>query len=109
MSADNGIYILVTPISGLQNGANTQQFRVAHAQAIDNLDYEVPDGWDLDPTQVVAYFHDAQIRWTASEALLLAASMMTDLPICEYGIQIIEAKRPWEKYEQHATMISRQV
>ncbi len=77
MSADNGIYILQT-----KDG-----FRVAHAQAIDNIYFEPnADGWN--PYEVWGYFHQVAIHRDHSSALNRAWQIQKDMKgeVLEYGI-----------------------
>ena len=96
MSADNGIYILETPITG------KKEWRVTHAQAIENLHYQPPKGWDMDPQEVVTYFGKSQVFHSKAEALLRADEMARGFAILEYGIQTIIGERPFEAYQEEA-------
>ena len=55
MSADNGIYVGKFPTVD----PNNFEYRVIHAQAIENLSYETPDNCDYSPEEVVRYFGQA--------------------------------------------------
>ena len=93
MSADNGIYILVTPTN---NGG--EEYRVVHAMAIDNLDYDVPEGWDLNPEEVKNYFENTPVFGDEKEALDYAHELAKDWPFLEYGISSIKAERKFSEY-----------
>lgn len=77
MSADNGVYILRT---------KGPEFRVVHAQAIDNIDYDPPQDLSFNPDVVLDYFGQSKVYKSEAEALLAARQIQKGLPICEYGI-----------------------
>jgi len=92
MSADNGIYILKTPARPIRTGNSYQyqhgvfEFRVAHCQAIDNIDYS-----DL---YLPAYFANSEVYKSHDDALSKAAQMAKEItdegfPL-EYGICLIK-------------------
>ena len=88
MSADNGIYILVTPITD----SKVFEYRVAHCQAIENIDY--------DPKYLNLYFGECSVFLTKTDALREAAKqeeeiMTGPMPILEYGIQFIRLNTPF--------------
>lgn len=78
MSSDNGIYIGQFP-----NG----EFRVIHASAIDNLNYE-PDGDDgFNSVQVINYFDTgAAVFGKKEQSMVYAHSLAEGCDILEYGI-----------------------
>lgn len=88
MSADNGVYILVTPARPIKRGNfyinqhGKFEFRVAHCQAIDNIDYS-----DL---YVPLLFADSKVHESKEKALEEAVKIYETLDICEYGISSIE-------------------
>lgn len=99
MSADNGIYILVTKRTRTQengviinDGKEHLVYRVAHVQAIDNL------GWykENQSYNLGAYMKDvwgeSKVYPTRAAAMEKAVEMSNDYEILEYGIQIIELK-----------------
>lgn len=95
MSADNGVYILESPI---KNGQGTE-FRVIHAQAIENINYDVPEG-EFNDEQLINYFGDCKIltaKAASTTALELEKGIMSDdfCPILEYGISTITMNRPF--------------
>lgn len=97
MSADNGIYILVTK----------GEYRVIHAQAIENLwwwerdEGSLKDGRKLNPKRVIQYFGKAKVFRTNEAAWnearkLYKKIMQSDIPVLEYGVQEIT---DWEDKE----------
>lgn len=96
MSADNGVYILQTG----------RQYRVAHLQAIDNL------YWDdiahrtcktPQPRRIQEMFGDCKYTYNQDTAMRIAVNMYKHLPICEYGIVLINAKITWKNVLAHST------
>jgi len=98
MSADNGIYILKTPVD--KNGAF--EWRVAHAQAIESIYYKNEEG---NPEYVVQFFGKAPVFTNREEAVKLANKieahiLMDDFcPIVEYGICEIELPHSFFYYK----------
>lgn len=83
MSADNGIYILET---------FGPEFRVAHAQGIDNIYGKFNDSthnWDGDPEMILEYFAEAPVFQNVEKALDFASEMSYDYEYLEYGICLI--------------------
>lgn len=94
MSADNGIYILKT----------TDQYRVAHLQAIDNVTWSAIDGdWRnieekkglLVPTRVVEMWGHSRYTRKESVACNIAHKWCNSLLFCEYGITTIPYNKMW--------------
>jgi len=98
MSADNGIYILVTKdqhrrvneYTTINTFTGIEAYRVAHAQAIDNLEwYE-----DNQPYNVGYFLHaiwgDSEVFYSADEAYAKAKEILKDVGYTEYGIGFIE-------------------
>ena len=81
MSADNGIYILETPIGGREF-----EYRVAHCQGIDDLTYGNDEG---DPELVVSLFGKAPVFPNKADALLEADRQASKVTVLEYGISTI--------------------
>lgn len=110
MSADNGIYIGKFPRA---NDPTIFEYRVIHAQAIENCDDD-PSGkfpnW-LTDAYVVIYYGNAPTHFTEREALDIAGRMLakvdTEDGICEYGICSIEYTRPMKSisYEQAKSLV----
>jgi len=96
MSADNGIYILVTK----------DQYRVIHAQAIDNLWYSYLRPHSNNPTlvstRIVEYFGDSKYTRNIDIARQIAFSMAKRQPILEYGIREIKVDKTWSKIVREA-------
>jgi hypothetical protein len=90
MSADNGIYI--GDFAG-------KEFRVIHAGAIENIEFEPPDGEQFNPESVINYFHCLQIFRTQQEALKYAHILSEDYDILEYGISFIHFPKTFAEYE----------
>jgi hypothetical protein len=89
MSSDNGIYIGVFPThDGLK------EYRVIHAQAIDNCDYSgvVPDS--ITDLYIVAYFGDARTFPNQSKAWTHARKLAEEYTVLEYGVSEIKFDRP---------------
>lgn len=83
MSADNGIYILVTA---------GPEYRVAHHQNIEEIYGNFNDDtytWDGDEYNMWLYFHKADMFSNLEEALDFAADMSYDYDFLEYGICVI--------------------
>lgn len=89
MSADNGIYILESPA-----GDGMMEYRVAHTQAIDNLDfYREQDNQQEYEDYLKRTWGSSEVFRTEDAALVKAKSMYDELiqqgyPI-EYGISDI--------------------
>lgn len=95
MSADNGIYI---------GWFGDKEFRVIHAQAIDNVYY--PNGENA--IEIVNYFKDAAVFDTFSDALKEALRMENEdfkedgFFILEYGISTLRFSKPFSEYAKDA-------
>lgn len=95
MSADNGIYILKAK----------DQYRVAHLCAIDNVTWSLIDGdWScndktrgkLVPTRVVEMWGNCKYTRDKNKAYEIAHKWADNLPICEYGVNVITYNKPWK-------------
>lgn len=89
MSADNGIYILPSP-----NG-DKLEYRVAHCQAIENVDY--------DPMYEVLLFSKSPVYGSQQEAAAVAIEMSKNYDILEYGVALLEERRfpfPRQTYQE---------
>ena len=87
MSADNGIYILKTLMppkktNNYYESQNGYEYRVAHCQAIENIDYS-----DL---YLPLYFGDSPVFTECSEAMNYAKTLENEIGWTEYGIEILE-------------------
>ncbi len=93
MSADNGVYILVT-----NRGRGKREYRVAHAQCIENLtdtrDYPPDRGALVNGMCMMEVFGDATVltdrRITEGYAMRMLEEITKDGGICEYGIKWLE-------------------
>jgi hypothetical protein len=88
MSADNGIYILETQIPE----TDLREYRVAHAQAIDNLYYDVETGehrHNFIPQVAFQYFGKCEVFFDPEEALTYANGLAEEYPILEYGVSYL--------------------
>ena len=93
MSADNGIYILVSPIPNSMR----KEYRVSYAQAIDSL-YYFPKDNVLNAAMEVYMFHKAPIFFTEEEAVDYAYFLSKKCGYLEYGFGImLERKNPYPK------------
>ena len=113
MSADNGIYIGEFPIQDEQSqGSTAYEYRVIHAQAIDNL-YFFPNE-ELEkkfkgenPRSIVEYFGEAEVlteKQAHDKAFEMEAEILNDdfCPILEYGICTLRFKKMFAWYKNHA-------
>jgi hypothetical protein len=82
MSADNGIYILPSPVLDKNGTEIRTEFRVAECSAIENIYY--------DEMYLYSYFKDSQIYKTRAKALEKAAEIFDMYGYTEYGIVILD-------------------
>ena len=95
MSADNGIYIL----------ASVDQYRVAYAQAIENLYWSWADGyWDgrMVPTRALEVWGNLPYTRNAGTALRVARRMWKRKGFCERGICVIPLDVTWRRMVREA-------
>jgi hypothetical protein len=106
MSADNGIYILQTPV---MNGDGFE-YRVVHAQAIDNI-FWGENGYnkDGDPKAVVEYFGKCEVFQGEESARTEAFRLYDEITegedgygIVEYGVSTIELPHFFDYYWMQA-------
>ena len=106
ISADNGIYIAEFPTLD-----GSREWRVIHAQAIDNLDY-YPEGSPEEAREIIEYFGTDSARiFSNLDAALKAAFELEDeilnddfCPILEYGVCRLPAfEYPMEVYRNRAS------
>jgi len=85
MSADNGVYVLQT----------SDGFRVAHAQAIENIfEYNPPNfSENLDPEMAREYFKGSSVYSSYEAAMEHAVKVLRRVPVCEYGVQFIDCHK----------------
>ena len=100
MSADNGIYIARFPLTSDEKVGH--EWRVVHAQAIDNCDYGEPEMQDA---YRFAYFGKSKSYSTEEEALKCAHEIYKrmeseegDFFILEYGISFLRFSRPLRSF-----------
>jgi hypothetical protein len=96
MSADNGIYIGSFPTA---NGE--KEYRVIHAQAIDNCFYRgaANDNVKMEDAYRMSYFGNATPHTTIEEARKEAwrqhdEIMQSSFPALEYGVSTLDFDRP---------------
>lgn len=95
MSADNGIYILVTPTEK----GGVCEYRVAEAQAIENLVYFDPSG---DEIAMWDYFHHSTVYYSEEMAWKSARELETiiensEFGYLEYGLKKIQMSKVFPK------------
>ena len=88
MSADNGIYILVTKRNG-----GKKEYRVAYFQCVENLTYR-PDYPATHPQVnidiMLSHFGDSHVFTDRKIAEGYAVRMLEEHTYCEYGIVFLE-------------------
>jgi len=87
MSSDNGIYILKTKQAG--EYATGFEYRVLHAQCIENLYYDIDTGLygeNFIPEEAFAYFKECQTFFEEALALRYAHHLADQHTILEYGV-----------------------
>jgi len=92
MSADNGIYVLKSPVH--EDMPGELEFRVTHAMAIDNITYE-PDRDGFNTRVLIRYFGRCVVIRDRTEALVEADRLAQYYVILEYGIQFINLPFPF--------------
>lgn len=101
MSADNGIYILKTK----------DQYRVTHAQAIENIYWEHGNTYayylncqheKYVPTRVVEYWGDCKYTRSAEKAQQIAEAMLRRIGFVEYGIRTFTYNKTWKHIVEDA-------
>ncbi len=85
MSADNGVYVLKSPV---HPDLGEFEYRVAYATAIENINYE-PNMEGFNTQELKKYFGQCSIFYGRTEALILADRIAQPYEILEYGIQFI--------------------
>ena len=89
MSADNGIYILIT---------EGPEYRVAYHQNIDAIYGNFSDEslqWQGDPESMLEYFQSAPMFSNLEEALDKAEELVYDYAYLEDGICVISDFKEW--------------
>ncbi len=94
MGADNGIYILKTK----------DQYRVIHAQAIENLYYSHinPYNSELVPTRIIEHYGDCRYTRDFDKAMKVATAMERRSGYTEYGIKIFHVNKTWNQIVKEA-------
>ena len=101
MSADNGIYILKTK----------DQYRVIHAQAIENVYWEYDSRCacytnertnKLVPTRVVEYWGCCRYTRSPETAYKIAETMLKKIGFVEYGIRTFTYNKTWKHIVEDA-------
>lgn len=90
MSADNGIYILVT---------KGPEYRVGYHMAIDNIYGNFSDEsfqWQGDPEVMYLYFHADKMFSSMQEALDYAEELVYNYDYLEDGICVISDFEDWD-------------
>ncbi len=85
MSADNGVYILRSPV---HPDSSEFEYRVTHAMAIDNISYE-PNMEGFNTEELKRYFGKCPVFYNRMEAFAKADDIAQECEILEYGIQLI--------------------
>ena len=95
VSADNGIYILKTK----------DQYRVIHAQAIENIYWSHIDRkmrrYPVS-TRLVEYFGSTRYTRNLDKVMKVASAMSKDYGTLEYGIQVISVDKTWKRIVHEA-------
>lgn len=96
MSADNGVYILVSRGRWTRHGYK-REYRAVHAQAIENITYhpDYPDSPNKEPElnreMVLEYFGEARVftdrRMAEGYAQAIYDQWMREFGVVEYGIR----------------------
>lgn len=99
MSADNGVYILET----------RDQYRVIHAQAIENLYWCQVERKSTDfliSTRLVEYFGNVRYTRNKETAHRIANAIARKTPILEYGIKMFSINKTWNQIVKEAKEIA---
>ena len=92
ISADNGIYILKT---------KEGQYRVIHAQAIENL-YDINDFNILVSKQILEYYGESKYTYNKNVVRDIAFNMARNAGYLEYGVQEIIVDKTWNEILKEA-------
>lgn len=91
MSSDNGIYILKTKHP---KDESKFEFRVIHAQAIENIYWDAKLGKEtfseVVPEEAASYFGQAEVFTNASAADMHASNLADECTYLEYGIRTLD-------------------
>lgn len=98
MSADNGVYILKTG----------NQYRVKHLIAVENLYWNQEQHRSenkMQPKMILEMFgRDSKYTYNLVKATYIAHSICSRLPICEYGIMLLDAQMTWKQVLEKSTL-----
>lgn len=94
MSADNSVII----------GCFPNEFRVIHAQAIDNLSYEPDDEDGFNSGAVVRYFSKGEVCPSVEIAIVRAHKLADSIAILEYGVSKIHFPHTFDEYQRRALL-----
>lgn len=89
MSADNGIYVLQT-CKAVSSGDIKYEYRIAHAQAIDNFDYYENTSTEKLKEYMVDIWGDSKVYGNRRDALQAAHELADGYEILEYGVRVIK-------------------
>jgi hypothetical protein len=109
MSADNGIYILVTPKFEGAVSQEDMECRVKHLQAVENISWDRSKSRGTDNEDVIII--NAREMWngckplTVAEAHTDAFRQYEELDICEYGVSTIKVNRVFNSNRSGLTSI----
>lgn len=93
MSADNGVYILVSPS---KEDSKQLEYRVAYGMAIDNIEYE-PDYHGFNKEELKRYFGNCNV-FTDDKSARIEAERIHDLyQWTEYGVRTFEMNHPFPR------------
>ena len=90
MSADNTVAILQSP----SRSGECQEYRVVHAQAIENINYGCKPG-EFNDSELLSYFGDSKVFTEEQEALVYALDLQDEIGYVEYGVSVISMNRPF--------------
>ena len=90
MSADNVVAILQSPA----RSGDGHEFRVVHAQAIENINYGCEPG-EFNDRELLSYFGDSKVFTEEQDALVYALDLQDEIGYVEYGVSVISMNRPF--------------
>jgi len=94
MSADNAVIV----------GCFPNEFKVIHAQAIDNLGYEPDDEDGFNSREVISYFNNGKTFSHLEKALVYAHELADNTTFVEYGVQKIQFPHTFDQYQRRALL-----
>ncbi len=98
MSADNGIYILETKVNPRRSFPELYEYRVAHLQAIDNVNWDrknnkMCNNPDIQIENARDMWRNCKVITNIDDAFDIAERMEDSLLFTEYGISVIKIPR----------------